>query len=278
LTHLTDEPFSSFRADVDDVNNMNESPDIIEQALQSSMRRRDFLTKAAAAGAITWVTPVILSRAAHADVIGGGTANCRPEFHLECVVFECPGQSSMAFPGIKVVGTGMGGALECPCQSRCSGPPQGCIRITNLSNCGSGANLQAYPGGLTSCKSGTPKPSQSTGCWTTLDASQGFFFGPPPNGDPLTGNINSLGSSCCVRFRVGVWVGNCCDNTGRTAFTCKTFDVVLDWNQNTSSVICDGSTTVNCGTTGFTSTSSADSLCPTTNPQVKPCPQSPPCP
>ncbi len=263
---------------MDDVNNMDESPDIVEQVLRSSLKRRDFLTKAAAAGAITWVTPVILSTAAHADVIGGGTATCRPNFNLSCVVFACPGQSSMAFPGIKVVGTGPNGSLVCPCtRPGCSGPPAACIKITNVVTSPSQV-VRFYLGGVADCKSGTNKPfvnigTSTTACWTSLDASQGIFVGTPPNGNNCTGNLNSFGSSFCVSFRVAVWVGNCCDLHGRPAFTCKTFDVVLGWNQSTSTVTCDGSPSA-CGTTGFTSTSSANSLCPTTNPASAPCPQS----
>ena len=260
---------------MDDVNDMNESPDIIERALSASMKRRDFLTKAAAAGAITWVTPVILSTPAHADVIGGGTATCRPDFNLVCDVFQCPGQSSMAFPGIKVVGNGPNGSLACPCTGKCTGPPQACIKITNIVTSPSQV-VRVYLGGVADCKSGTNKPfvvtgTSTTACWTSLDTSQGVFIGTSPNGNNCTGNLNSFGSSFCVSFRVAVWVGNCCDNHGRQAFTCKTFDVVLGWNQSTSTVSCDGTTSA-CGPTGITLSSSANSLCPTTN-QVPPCPQ-----
>src|SRR5437763_11633945 len=104
---------------------MNESPDIVEQALGSSMRRRDFLTKAAAAGAIAWAAPVILSRPAYAVEGGEGTAKCRPTVKVCCTRYFCPGMGNNGsyFPGLSVV------VSNCGCSASCA---SACVRIVNI--------------------------------------------------------------------------------------------------------------------------------------------------
>src|SRR5687768_14560598 len=107
------------------MSDMSESMDTGEQAL-ASFGRRDFLTKAAAVGAVVWVTPMILSRPAHALDGGGGTPTCRPTFTLECVRYDCR-QGGKFFPGFRVISN------PCPCSPTV--PPQepiSCIRIENL--------------------------------------------------------------------------------------------------------------------------------------------------
>src|SRR5687768_12278760 len=113
------------------MSDINDSPDVVEQALGSSLRRREFLTKAAAAGVITWATPVILSRAASAADGGGGTPGCRPTFTFECDEYDCGG-GQKAFPGFRII-------TSCRCSHPgpgCQSTPTTCIRITCISACG----------------------------------------------------------------------------------------------------------------------------------------------
>jgi hypothetical protein len=246
---------------VDDVNDMNESPDIVEQALRASMKRRDFLTKAAAAGAIAWATPVILSRAAYAADGGGGTPTCRPTFTFACDTVDC-GQGGKTFAGFKVVPS------NCPCGSQPA--PVTCIKITQLAGCNSN-DITAYGNG-TICSPPNQHPTVpdkilSTGNWECLvtncpptNPSNCFiFFGHARSGNG-NGSISNLGNGCTITFRLGVWVGSCPDRANPTeAFTCQTFDVSLMLSSQ------------NVVTCSFTPASAANSLCTNTPPSTPPC-------
>jgi hypothetical protein len=66
LIHLTDEHSSSFRADVDDVNNMNETTDTGQQAV-GGISRRDMIKASVIAGGLVWTAPVLLTGKAAAQ-------------------------------------------------------------------------------------------------------------------------------------------------------------------------------------------------------------------
>src|SRR4051794_39720206 len=200
---------------------MNESDGIIEQTLASSMRRRDFLTKAAAAGAIAWATPVILSRPAYAADGGGGTPTCRPTFMFVCDTVDC-GQGGKTFAGFQVA------TANCPCGDHRA--PVTCIKITNLAGCNAN-DITAYGNG-TICSPPNQHPTVpdkilSTGNWECFSSGNFIFFGHARSGNG-NGSISNLGNGCTITFRVGVWVGSCPDRANPTeAFTCMTFDATL---------------------------------------------------
>jgi hypothetical protein len=238
---------------VDEVNDMNESAGIVEKVLASSIRRRDFLTKAAAAGTIAWATPMILSQPAYAADGGGGTPGCRPTFTLACLVHSCD-QGSKMFPGFSVTTT------PCPCANP-SKQPTTCIKITNITQCGNQVPT-AYGNG-TDCSPLQGHPNQpdvilSTGNWVCFDPADPVFFGNARNGN---GAINNL-ANCTFTFRVGIWAGNCPDRTNPTeAFTCQTFNVTVVWSgAGTGSATCT-----------FTAAPAAQSLCTNVPANVSPC-------
>jgi hypothetical protein len=89
---------------------MDTPMDRVEEPVESvdrlgNIERRDFLTKAAAAGAIAWATPVILSRPAFAQV--GSPVACET-ISISCTTFECDGPPSGTFPGIEI-------SVSCTC-------------------------------------------------------------------------------------------------------------------------------------------------------------------
>jgi len=230
---------------VDDVNNMDEPQDIVEQALRSSMKRRDFLTKAAAAGAITWATPVILSRAAYADEVRGGTPKCRPTIQHGCTLVTCD-QGQKNFPGFTFTTN-----PTCPCNG--SAAPITCIKITNVSKCGN-MTLVAYGNG-TDCSPGgaTNVLTNATGSWVCFDSTQPVFFGPARNG---MGAINNL-STCTFTFDVSVWAG--CPNRfhpGTFDFDCQTWHVSISYTSGSNAS----------ATCTFTMSSSSDCAGQTTPP------------
>jgi hypothetical protein len=227
---------------VDDVNDMNESPDIVEQVLRSSMKRRDFLTKAAAAGAIAWSAPVILSRPAYAADGGGGTPNCRPTITPACQLVSCAaGQKN--FPGFTV------SVPNCPCATPAKHPTT-CIKITNVTTCGS-KTVVAYGNG-TDCSPNpaTPDVILSTGNWVCFNSAMPVFFGPTRSGN---GAIPDL-STCTFSFRVAVWAGNCPDRNNPTeAFDCQTFNVSVSYTSGSNAT----------ATCTFTAAPAAQSMCTT---------------
>ncbi|MDQ1493029.1 MAG: hypothetical protein QOJ23_5543 [Actinomycetota bacterium] len=239
---------------MDDVNNVDEPMDKIEEALGSSLRRRDFLTKAAAAGAIAWAAPVILSRPAYAADGGGGTPNCRPTFTFTCDTVDC-GQGGKTFAGFRVLSS------TCPC-SNPSQQPVTCIKITNLAGCNSN-DITAYGNG-TICSPPNQHPTVpdkilSTGNWECFNAANPVFFGHARSGNG-NGSISNLGNGCTITFRLGVWVGSCPDrDSTNQAFVCQTFDVTLMLSSQ------------NVVTCTFTPSSAANSLCTTTPPGTPPC-------
>jgi hypothetical protein len=205
---------------VDDVNDINKSTDTTD----GSLRRRDFLTKAAAAGTIAWAAPVILSRPAYA-ADAGGTPNCRPTFNFTCDTIDC-GQGGKTFAGfnVNVLNNGF-----CPCGSPARRPIT-CIRITNLAGCGAN-DITAYGSG-TICSPPNQHPTVpdrvlSTGNWECFDASDPVFFGHIRSGNG-NGSISNIGNGCTITFRLGVWIGNCPDRDSTDdAFVCQTYDVTM---------------------------------------------------
>jgi len=252
---------------VDDVNNMNESPDIVEQALGSSMKRRDFLTKAAAAGAIAWSAPVILSRAAYAVEGGEGTPKCRPTVKVCCTRYFC-NQGNKYFPGLAVV------VSNCPCfPGTCSTT---CVKIVNITS-SSGASVQAYGPGTTCgpLSGGATDVGNifSDGDWHCLTASSStIFFGKTRQGN---GAIGDIGSDT-ITFDMAVWA-SCPDRTPQNgpAYTCTThrYSVMLGTG-NTPVCHCDtpsGPAASLCDGTNF-------SPCPSTCGPESGCTSNPPCP
>lgn len=255
---------------MDDVNDMDQTEDTVEQPL-GSLQRRDFLVKAAAAGALAWTAPVILSRPAHAVDGGGGTPNCRPTFTLDCTIYDCEG-GMKAFPGFIISPN----PLTCPCDEDV--PPQRavtCIKITPLPGnpsftCGNPPNnaVVAYGAG-TMCNPLQQHPNEpdvilNTGDWECFDASGPVFFGRPRSGNGAIPNL----ASCTLEFRVAIWAGSCPDTDSEDdAFTCQTFNVRIAYNSSNDTVDCepppDG--------LGFTPAPAAQSLCTETPADVPPC-------
>jgi hypothetical protein len=245
---------------MDGVSDMERSIDTADEPL-GSLRRREFLTKAAAAGVVVWSAPVILSRPAHAVDGGGGTPKCRPTFTLSCVMHNCQ-QGQKAFPGFTVSGA------TCPCAD----PPQRpitCIRITPLPGnpgftCG-GDPVVAYGAG-TICGPLQDHPNEpdvllNTGNWECFDASGPIFFGRDRAGGGAIPNL----PSCTLEFRVAIWAGSCPDgDSDDDAFTCQTFIVRIDYNSSND--------TVNCAAPfGFTPAPADQSLCTETPEDLPPC-------
>lgn len=232
------------------MNDNNESMDIVEEGLGSSMRRRDFLTKAAAAGAIAWSAPVILSRPAYAADGGGGTPNCRPTFTFQCVVYDCQ-QGGKMFPGFRVLTT------PCPCSSTTPpAQPTTCVKITNLSaTCTT--DPVAYGNGTLCAPNSTPDVILSTGNWTCFNAAMPIFFA-----RPRAGSIPALPSDCTFTFLIGVWAGNCPDRANPTeAFTCQTYTATIVWNQGTKTI----------SSCSFTPAPASQSLCTNVPANQSPC-------
>jgi hypothetical protein len=231
---------------VDDVNNMDESMDAVEQP-RASLGRRDFLTKAAAAGAVAWTAPMILSRPAHAQVIGG-TPGCSPLITTTCVTHDC-GQGQKCFPGIRIqIG---------PC--RCNpGTPVACVRITDLD-----PEFVAYGDQATCDPPAVAGEVLSTGDWECIDSDETVFFGRPRSGNG-NGAIPELGDGTVITFRMAIWAGNCSDETGDPAFECRTIDVSMTWQQELGT----------CGMASpctITEADPGDSLCNLPNPGQSPC-------
>ena len=255
---------------MDDVNDMNESTDIVEQALASSMRRRDFLTKAAAAGAIAWAAPVILSRPAYAVEGGEGTPKCRPTVKVCCTRYFCE-QGSKYFPGISVV------ASNCPCSSSTCATT--CVKIVNVTS-SSGASVTAYGPGTTCgplSGGGTDVDNVfSDGDWHCLTASAStIFFGKTRQGNGAIGDIGS--DTIC--FDMAVWA-SCPDRTPQNgpAYTCTTHRYCVTLVNmpvaNTPSCTCDnpsGPAASLCDGTNF-------SPCPSTCAPESGCTANPSCP
>ena len=216
----------------------------------ASWRRREFLTAAAATGAVVWTTPMILSRPAYAADGGGGTPTCRPTFTLECVVYDCQ-QGQKRMPGFRVV------TSACPCSP--TTPPERpttCIKITDLE-----ATCTPDPvafGSGTLCGPNSPvDQTLSTGDWECFNAAFPVFFGRPRSG----GSIPEIPNNCTFTFKLGVWVGDCPDaDSANDAFICRTYNVTIVWNQ--------GSETADCT---FTPAPEAESLCTNVPPDESPC-------
>lgn len=209
---------------MDDVNDMDHSTGPVEQPL-GSLRRREFLTKAAAAGVVAWSAPVILSRPAYAQEGGGGTPSCRPTIAVQCVTYDC-NFANRVFPGITVV------ASDCPC-SDVTQSPTTCIIISNLaSSCG----VIAYGNGTTCGPNSPPDVILSTGSWVCFDPDFPVFFGPPRAGN---GAVPEINSNCTITFRLGIWAGDCPDaDSPDEAHNCQTYDVTIVWNNSTETANC----------------------------------------
>ena len=210
-----------------------------------SMRRRDFLATAAAAGAVAWTAPLILSQPAYAADGGGGTPQCRPTIQPRCLVHDCD-QGSKHFPGFTV------DVSNCLCPPRTQRPVT-CIKITNIGgNCS--PDVTAY-GNATDCSprqsshhTGAPDDILSTGDWECFRPQFPVFFGRRRSG---MGAIPNL-PSCTLTFRLGVWAGLCPDrDSSDDAFTCRTYDVTIQWDSS-------GDGTATCT---FTPAAPANSLC-----------------
>lgn len=211
---------------MDDVRDMDNSTDAVEQPL-GQLGRRDFLTRAAAAGAVAWVTPMILSRSAHA-LDAGGTPKCRPTISLDCLVHDCE-QGQKKFPGVTVT------TSDCPCST--TTPPKApttCIKITDLSGT-CDPDMRAYGNDTTCEPPGEPDEELSTGDWECFDTDFPVFFGRARSG--MGGAIPALSDDCTITLKMGVWAGECPDmDSPAEAFTCQTFDVTIVWDQGSQTI------------------------------------------
>jgi hypothetical protein len=248
-----------------DVNDMNESMDFVEQALGSSMRRREFLTKAAVTGAIAWSTPVILSRPAYAAEVGG-SPSCRPAITVgPCVIRNCPssGNSTRNFPGITIRTT------TCGCGGQ---TPTVCATVRNLTS--SESDVVAY-GPLTDChpfnQGGVDDiffPTTPANQWRCLanastPGAATIFFGKARGGNGMVGQLRN---GATITFDLAVWAGNCPNEVGGGfAHTCVTYlGLQVTFNSNPD--------TATCGQAGgltFPTEDPNDSLCTTGG--VAPC-------
>jgi hypothetical protein len=206
-----------------DMDDMDESTEATGHWL-GPQGRRAFLTKAAAAGAIAWATPVILSRPAWAVEGGGGTRKCRPTITVTCSEKSCQ-QGGKHFPGFTVT------VGNCPC-STATKQPATCIQVTGLNAPGSSTCtdvLQAYAA-TTQCEPNPPVtdaffPVGTWKCATT--PTQSVFFGKARSGNGAISNL----SSCVFSFTLGVWAGKCPDATGvEHAYNCQTYKITIDWD------------------------------------------------
>lgn len=251
------------------MDDMNESADVVEQVLQSSMRRREFLTKAAAAGAVAWAAPVILSRPAYGVEGGEGTPKCRPTVKVCCTRYFCE-QGGKYFPGIAVT------VGDCPCAPGTC--PTVCVRIVNVTHtAGSGVTIVAYGPGTT-CgplqQGGSDVGNMfSDGAWHCLPSSGStIFFGKERVGRGAIGDIGSA----TVCFDMAVWAG-CPDRSPQDgpAYTCETHRYCVGLGPgNTPRCTCDnpsGPAASLCDGTGF-------SPCPPTCGPGSGCRANPPCP
>ncbi len=251
------------------MNDMNESPGIVEQALASSMQRRDFLTKAAAAGAIAWSAPVILSRAAYAVEGGEGTPKCRPTVKVCCTRYFCS-QGNKYFPGIAVTSS------NCPCSTTTCATV--CVKIVNITHtAGAGVTVVAYGPGTTCgplSGGGTDVGNIfSDGNWHCLPANGStIFFGKQRVSNGAIGDIGSA----TVCFDMAVWA-SCPDRSPQDgpAYTCTTHRYCVGLGtQNMPSCTCDnptGPAASLCDGTGF-------SPCPPTCGPGTGCQANPTCP
>lgn len=231
------------------MNDMDKSAGAVEQT-PGSLRRRDFLTKAAAAGAITWATPMILSRPAHAADGSGGTPGCQPTFTFECLTYDCE-QGNKMMPGFRIV------TSACPCSE--TTPPQKpvtCLRITNLSATCTDVPVAYGEGTLCSPQNAGSDVILSTGDWECFDPAFPIFFG-----RPRTGSIPEIPNDCTFTFRLGVWAGGCPDaDSTDDAFVCQTFNATIVWDQGDSEATCT-----------FTAAPADQSLCTFAPPDQSPC-------
>ena len=254
---------------MDDMDDMNESMGSVAEALGSSLRRREFLTKAAAAGAVAWAAPVILSRPAYAVEGGEGTPKCRPTVKVCCTRFFCS-QGNKYFPGIAVT------AGNCPCSSgTCS---TACVKIVNITHtAGAGVTVVAYGPGTTCGPGGNDEGNVfSDGNWHCLTGTNStIFFGKERVGNGAIGDIG--GATVC--FDMAVYA-SCPDRSPQDgpAYTCTTHrycvTLVNTPTANTPSCTCDnpsGPAASLCDGTGF-------SPCPPTCTPQSGCTANPACP
>jgi hypothetical protein len=205
---------------------MAETPNETSGALTDPMDRRSALKKAAAAGAIVWTAPMILSSKAVAA--GGGTANCRPEITVSCIEYDCQ-QGGKFMPGIKVE------ASPCPCGTTATPPPTVCVKYMGHTFIGDASVAYGSP---TTCGPQSPPDiilSNLINTWVCgTDDNNQIWFGNPRNAN---GSIDAIGSNEVITARISVWAGGCpdMDSTGG-AFTCETYDVTLVWNQGSKTV------------------------------------------
>ena len=218
---------------------MNDSPQAADQPL-GSMRRRDFLTAAAAAGALAWTAPVILSRPAYADDDdGGGTPKCRPKIKLRCVqpVPCADEQGNKAFAGIEI-----DPGATCPCDGKA---PDVCVQIIKLTSDKHPNDIVAYRP-TPECGNQGDRDLFPVDEWTCLSASdRRILFGRRRDG---SGSIPEMGNETNITFTIAVWAGNCPDaDSEDEAFRCKVFDVTITYlhdpgdptDQDKRTAICD---------------------------------------
>ena len=226
------------------------------------MRRREFLTKAAAAGVVAWATPVILSRPAYGVEGGEGTPSCRPTVKVCCTRYFCD-QGNKYFPGIAIT------VSHCPCRPGTCATV--CVRIDNMTHtAGNGVTIVPYGPG-TDCRPGGANNVLPIGpTWNCLTLSTStIFFGKDRGG----GAIGDIGSAT-VSFDLAVWAA-CPDNSPPSpSYSCTTHRYTVGLGNGDMPVChCD------------TPTGPAASLCG--GPNFSPCPANctqstctanPPCP
>ena len=215
-----------------DVNDMHE-PDEIDQSV-GSVDRRDFLIKAAAAGAVAWAAPVILSRPAWAQDSSAGSPACQPEIELDCTSEGCNhGQKEMAGVTIDI-----GNCV-------CGGTVAACAIITNVTSTPS-YNLAVYQGPV-DCRPNRPDTLIDQDDWECLDpsATTSWLIGRARGSDPGDpGAIPEMADGTVVTFTIGVWAGGCFDNGSTATYRCVTRDVSMTYDH-----VGNDRVVINCNTT-----------------------------
>jgi hypothetical protein len=184
------------------------------------MERREFLTKAAAAGAITWAAPVILSRPASAAVGSPGCAT----ISVDCARFTCPGPESHAgtYPGFTIT-------VNCSC-SPGGGPisPPWCVTFSDNGN--SPIRPFTVSGNCPDTQLDEADDNPPAKYCVTTGNSRSFIMG-QGGGNPLP-NCNQY--PIVVDIGVRVTCG-----TGQNAVShCQTFRVRWECNQDTGALTC----------------------------------------
>lgn len=165
----------------------------------SGIDRRSALKKVAAAGAIAWVAPSIISNTAHAvDFLPGGcTEKCAPQVELD-----------------QVLGIGTLLFLECDPDSP---PGQQAVRVRVTAFEAAGGSSAACPcGGTPTIEAGDGGPIVGQEFDAIYRPGNGLLTFPVPITISCTDRSGNKISAICLSQAVSRVTGNCNSNEGRT--------------------------------------------------------------